>query len=48
MILDLNMNKMNGDLATKIVKAYFIQIKDLIRNNNYVNTYIIGYSSDDD
>jgi len=34
-IMDLNMKIMNGDEAIKKVKIYFIQIKDLVKNENY-------------
>ena len=44
--MDLNMIKMHGDEATKIV-TYFIQIKQLVRENNYINSIIVGHSSDD-
>ena len=42
------MKIMNGNEAIKIVKSYLIQIKDLVKNENYQDAYIVGHSSDDD
>ena len=47
-IMDLNMKIMNGDEAIKKVKIYFIQIKVLVKNENYQDAYIVGHTSDDD
>ena len=38
---------MNGDIATKKVNI-LKQIKDLINNENYINSIIVGHSGDDD
>ena len=45
--MDLNMNRMNGDVATLRVK-YFTKIKNLIKNEIYIDCVVIGYSSDHD
>ena len=38
---------MNGDEACRIVKINILQIKNLIKNEGYQNSFIIGHSSDD-
>ena len=46
-IMDYNMNRMNGVVATKEVNL-IIKIKKLIQQKGYVDCLIVGYSSDYD
>ena len=41
------MGKMNGDVATQQV-LYILQIKKLVRDEGYVDCYIIGHTTDQD
>ena len=38
---------MNGDVATKIV-YFYKKIKELVKNEGYIDCQIVGYSSDYD
>ena len=45
--MDQNMDKMDGDMATKQVFLLYSKIKALVKEQKFLDLCIVGHSSDD-